>query len=302
MKRAWGLWERFWFEERSVAPLVLIRIAFGFLVLFWALSVLADATTFFGPQGVLAEAPGRDGAWSVLDVWKTDTAATVLVVALAVGAVFLILGLFTRAAALVVFVVFVSLGNRNPFIGNAGDGLVRALSFYVLLAPVGAAFGLDALRRGQSLLEFPKREVWSLRLIQLQMSILYIGTVWAKLRGTDWPDGTAVAYAFRLDDLARFPVPDLGASLALTHVATYGVLVVEFSLGVLVWIRKLRPWVLLAGVCLHLGIEYRMRVGFFSWAILVTYLAWVPADVAERVLARVPRLRSRQWQGSGSTP
>ena len=47
MTRAWQAWERFWFEPRSVAPLVLIRIAFGILVFLWALSVLPDAKTFF---------------------------------------------------------------------------------------------------------------------------------------------------------------------------------------------------------------------------------------------------------------
>jgi uncharacterized membrane protein YphA (DoxX/SURF4 family) len=293
MSRAWAAWERFWFEPRSVAPLVLIRIAFGLLVVLWALSVLPDAKAFFGSSGVLAKAPGRDGAWSVLDLWSSDTAAVILVVLLVAGGLCLMIGLWSRLAAAVVFVAFVSLGNRNPFVGNAGDGLLRILSLYVLLAPVGAAFSVDALRRGRGLLDFPRRPAWPLRLIQIQLSLIYIGTVWAKLRGHDWPDGTAVAYAFRLDDLARFPVPDLGASLLLTHVLTYGVLVLEASLGVLVWVRRLRPWVLLAGVCLHLGIEYRLRVGFFSWAILVTYLAFVPSEVAERVLAWSTRLRSR---------
>ena len=55
-------------------------------------------------------------------------------------------------------------------------------------------------------------------------------------------------------------------------------------------------------VCLHLGIEYRLRVGFFSWAILTTYLSFVPGETAERVLAWGTRLRSRRWLGSGSTP
>ena len=302
MKRAWATWEQFWFEERSVAPLVLIRIGFGILVLLWALSVLPDARTFFSPDGVLAASPGRAGAWSVLDVWKSDAAATAVVVALAIAAVFVILGLGTRIASLVVFVCFVSLGNRNPFIGNSGDGLLRSMSLYVLLAPAGAAFALDALRRGRGLLEFPRREIWALRLMQIQMSLIYLGTVWAKLRGSDWPDGTAVSYAFRLDDLARFPAPDVGSSLLVTHLLTWGTLVVEFALGALVWIRPLRKWVLLAGVCLHLGIEYRLRVGFFSWTILLLYLAWVPGEVAERVLGRVARLRSPRWQGSGSTP
>jgi hypothetical protein len=302
VRRAWQAWERFWFEPRSVAPLVLIRIAFGTLVFLWALSVLPDARTFFGPGGVLADPPSRDGAWSVLHVWDTGTAAVVLVVLLGIGGLLLVVGLWSRAAAAVVFVAFVSLGNRNGFIGNSGDALMRVLSLYVLLAPVGAAFSVDALRRGQSLLDFPRKPAWPLRLIQIQVSLIYLGTVWAKLRGHAWPDGDAVAYAFRLEDLARFPAPDVGASTLVTHVLTYGTLVVEAALGVLVWVPRARKWVLLAGVCLHLGIEYRLRVGFFSWTILTTYLSFVPGETAERVLARVARLRSRRWLGSGSTP
>lgn len=277
-------WERFWFAPRSLAPLALVRIAFGLLVFLWALSVLPDAKTFFGPDGVLTDPPSRDGAWSVLHVWDSGTAAVVLVVLLGLGGLLLAAGVWTRAASVVVFVAFVSLGNRNGFIGNSGDALLRVLSLYVLLA------------------QFAPRSTWPLRLVQIQVSLIYVGTVWAKLRGHAWPDGDAVAYAFRLEDLARFAVPDVGNSVFVTHVLTYGTLVVEGALGVLVWVPRLRPWVLLAGVCLHLGIEYRLRVGFFSWAILTTYLAFVPGEVAERALARLPRLRSRRWLGSGSTP
>ena len=38
----------------------------------------------------------------------------------------------------------------------------------------------------------------------------------------------------------------------------------------------LRPWVLLAGVALHLGIDYAVRVGFFSYAVFVAYIAFLP--------------------------
>lgn len=284
MSRVWSSWERFWFGPVSRAPLVLLRIAFGLLVFLWAVSVLPDAKTFFGQDGVLADPPGRDGAWSVLHVWHSGAAPVVLVALLGIGGLCLLLGRWTRVASVLVFVCFVSLGNRNGFIGNSGDALLRVLSLYVLLA------------------QFAPRATWPLRLIQIQVSLIYVGTVWAKLRGHNWPDGDAVAYAFRLEDLARFAIPDVGSSAFLTHVLTYGTLVVEASLGVLVWVPRLRLWVLLAGVCLHLGIEYRLRVGFFSWAILTTYLAFVPGDVAERVLARITRLRSRRWLASASTP
>jgi hypothetical protein len=190
-----------------------------------------------------------------------------------------------------VFVAFVSLSKRNPFVGNSGDGLIRVLALYLMLAP--AAAGLR---------DFPRRAPWALRLIQVQISLLYLATVWAKLRGSTWPDGTAVGYAFRIEDLTRFPLPDLGQWLALTNALTWAALAIELSIGVLVWNRRLRPWVLLAGVCLHLGIEYRLRVGFFSWAVLVGYLAFVPGEVAERLLGGLDaRLRSARWARSGST-
>jgi len=67
--------------------------------------------------------------------------------------------------------------------------------------------------------------------------------------------------------------------------------VVRIAFGLLVWNRKLRPWVLLAGVGLHLAIDLTIRVGFFSYAILLLYLAFIPPEVMDRWLVALrPRL------------
>jgi HTTM domain len=119
----------------------------------------------------------------------------------------------------------------------------------------------------------------------VQVSILYIAAVWAKVRGTTWNDGTAVSYAFRIEDVSRFPVPGFVTdSLILANLMTFGTLAVELSIGILVWNRVLRPWVLLLGVGLHLGIDYAVRVGFFSYAVLVAYVAFVPPDAARSLI------------------
>ena len=121
--------------------------------------------------------------------------------------------------------------------------------------------------------------------MQIQVSILYIAAVWAKVRGATWNDGTAVSYAFRIEDVARFPVPGfITDSLVLANLLTFGTLAVELSIGMLVWNRVLRPWVLLLGIGLHLGIDYAVRVGFFSYAVLVAYVAFVPPDVARSLI------------------
>jgi hypothetical protein len=134
-----------------------------------------------------------------------------------------------------------------------------------------------------------------LRLIQVQMSILYFTAFWVK-SGPTWHEGTAVSYALRVGDLERLPLPEfITTSALIANLMTYGTLAVEFALGVLVWKRKLRPWVLLLGVGLHLGIDYAVRVGFFSYAILVLYIAFIPPETmsawltaARRRLERLP--------------
>ena len=78
--------------------------------------------------------------------------------------------------------------------------------------------------------------------------------------------------------------------MLVSNLLTYGTMAVEVSLALLVWNRALRPWVIGAGLLVHLGIELTIRVGFFTPALLVLYLAWLPPDWPHRHL---PALRGR---------
>lgn len=46
---------------------------------------------------------------------------------------------------------------------------------------------------------------------------------------------------------------------------------------------------------IHLGIDLFLDIGFFSYAVLLAYIAFIPPDVADRLLAR---LRSATGVGS----
>ena len=283
-------WDRFWFEPVSTASVALFRIAFGALVFFWTLSLSPSLFAFFSGNGILPERPRLlGGAWSLLDAFGGDTAVALVYVALLLASVCLTFGFKSRLSAFVVFVCVVSLTRRNPWVLNSGDIFIRVLSFYMLFMPAGVALSVDRwLRERHDFWAFPTKPVWPLRLVQVQLSILYVTAVWDKVRGTTWNDGTAVSYAFRIGDLQRFPVPGFVVdSVVLANVLTFGTLAIELSLGILVWNRKLRPWVLLAGVALHLGIDYAVRVGFFSYVVLVAYIAFLPPDTVESWVASV---------------
>jgi hypothetical protein len=71
--------------------------------------------------------------------------------------------------------------------------------------------------------------------------------------------------------------------LLLVNLATWGTLALELALGVLVWNRRLRPWVLAAGVIMHMMIMITIAMAFFSLAMFVLYLAWISPDTVERL-------------------
>jgi hypothetical protein len=284
-------WQRFWFEPVSTAPLALFRIAFGLVAFFWGISLLPDVIAFYTKRGILPDQPTFSGdfhgAWGVLGIFESKTAAIALAVLLIVAAACLAVGLFSQLAALLVCIALLSFQRRNPFVVNAGDVLMRILAFYLIFAPAGAAFSIGRYLRhkGRDFWEFPRRAPWALRLLQIQFSVIYLMAAWTKTQGTTWNNGTAVSYALRIEDLSRFPVPSFVTHSELfSNVFSFGTLALELSLAILVWNRKLRPWVLLGGITLHLGIEYSIRVGFYGLAILSLYLVWLPPERAESIL------------------
>jgi hypothetical protein len=281
-----GGWNRFWFEPMSTSTLAVVRIAFGVVILAWAVSLAPDLFAFYSDDGIVPSQPDDypgTGAWGVLGIFESDLAVVVVYLLLLLASLAVIVGFQARIASLVLFVCVLSFTRRDPWILNSGDLFLRVLAFYLVFAPTGAALSLDAWRKSsERFWEFPLRAPWALRLIQVQLTILYLAAVWAKARGSSWNDGTAVSYALRIGDLERFPVPDFVTdSLVISNLMTYGTLATELAIPILVWNRRLRPWVLLFGVFLHLGIDYGVRVGFFTFAILVLYIAFVPPKTME---------------------
>lgn len=302
-----NLWNGFWFDPQSTSSLALFRIAFGLVATGWTTSLIPNVMAFYGPDGILPSPPGRQPyEWGLL-FWFSGPAVVIAVVAVTLAAAIAVtLGAFTRTAAVLLALGMMCIEQRNVLVTNAGDSVIRDLAFLLVLTPAGAALSVDRLRKTrQRFWEFPARAPWGFRLIQIQISVGYLSALWQKYSNEPWRDGRAVSYALRTQDVARLPVPSfVTGSVAMTGALTFGTLAVEFALGVLVWNRELRPWVLGLGVCLHLGIDYSITVGFFGWAMLAGYLGFVPPETTTRgvLAARGWFRRLRRSTPLGSAP
>lgn len=307
--RVGAAWQRFWFTPQPTSTLAVFRITFGLLVFAWTLAFVPDVNAFFGAHGVEARPPLNlsNGWWGVLNISDAHGLVVGLYAMLLVASLALAVGYRTRLASVLVFVGVMSIERRAPAVLNGGDDLLRILSFFFMFAPAGAALSVDRWRKHRdSFWEFPARAPWALRLIQVQVSVMYLASVWEKLQGAPWRNGTAVSLSLGLQDLQRFPAPGfITHSLVISSVMSYSTLAIELMVGVLVWNRAARPLVLALGASLHLGIDIFLRVTFFSETVLTSYIAFLSPAAAIAVVLflrdRLLRSADRARQISSST-
>ncbi|HLJ17710.1 MAG TPA: HTTM domain-containing protein [Bryobacteraceae bacterium] len=284
-------WDSFFFEPTSPVPIALFRIAYGGLVIATLLLLWPDWLTWYGPHAWVSLStmhqvePGtRLNIFAVIP--QNDNWVEGLFWVFVGSAVSLTIGLLTRLNNLIVFLCLTSIQQRNLFITHGGDTFLRLAGFFLIFAPAGAAVSVDRLiriRRGKEDAAVVRpRSPWAQRMIQIQLALLYFAAFCSKAEGAPWVQGTALFYVYHLDELRRFPVPSWFLQPTVLKLGTWAALALEFSLGVLIWIKDFRYYLLALGVLFHLFLEYSLNIPLFEWDVLAAYILFVDAADIER--------------------
>ena len=194
-------WWKFWFRPQPAYTLGLVRMAFGALAIGWTMSLLPDLYALFGPHGVVPKQPEYAYLWGAFAIWTSDQALLIGWILLLVSAIALMVGWHSRLAALAAFILIVSFEHRNIWVFNAGDTAIRIEALLLAISPCGTALSLDQRRATGKFWSAQERPQWPVRLMQVQLSLIYLAAAQAKLNGNAWPQGTAVSYALRLPDM-----------------------------------------------------------------------------------------------------
>jgi hypothetical protein len=201
-----------------------------------------------------------------------------------ISAACLTIGLLTRVNSAIVFICLTSIQQRNLLILHGGDTFLRVAGFFLVFAPAGAALSLDRLIRiwrGKEGVAVQPRRPWAQRMIQFELALLYFAGFCSKIEGGSWVQGTALYYVYHLDELQRFPIPSWFFRPMMLKLGTWFALVLEFSLGVLIWIKELRYPLLALGLLFHLSLEYSLNIPMFQWDVLSAYVLFIDgADLA----------------------
>jgi len=277
------LWSDVFHDPIPVTTIAVFRVLFGCLLTINSILLIADRQKFLGPDAVLSldrqrQLRKRFSLFHVLP--PTDRSVCALLAIHVVACVMLTVGLMTRTSAIIVFATMVSFHHRNPCVFHSGDTVLRLMTFLLVFSPAGKAFSIDSMLVGRAA-GIPSAGPWCQRLMQIQIAIVYLRTVYWKLQGHSWRDGTAAYYATQLTSYRRFTLPHCLRSVHVARIATWMALLIESSLGSLVWISELRYPTLAAGVLMHLGFELWLNVQLFGWTMMVCLILFVePIDLA----------------------
>jgi Vitamin K-dependent gamma-carboxylase len=287
-------WNAFFFGPQSPIPIAVFRILYSFLVIATLLLLRPDWLTWYGQHAWVSLAtmhqvePGtRLNLFRVIPQSR-GWVESLFWVSLG-SAVLLGIGFLTRLNSVIVFLCLASIQQRNLFITHGGDTFLRVAGFFLMLAPAGAALSMDRLikvRRGKEG-EVSARSPWAQRMIQFELALLYFAAFCSKAQGSPWIDGTALYYVYHLDEIHRFPLPGWFLSPAILRLGSWFALALEFALGVLIWVRELRYYLLAAGLVFHLFLEYSLNLPLFEWDVLSAYILFIEPSDLERAWGRV---------------
>ena len=284
----WGdAWNRFWFTPSEPLVLAVIRIATG-LLLTWSMVVwFLDIDAFFGMNGWQTpenvwRSNDQPWQWSWYFVAVSPSSVRVLCGITLIAALLLTLGLATRLAAIVSLVGLVSAVNRAPLNVFGFDDTLGLLMIPLVIGPAGAVLSLDQFIFARNATSSVQANI-ALRLLQVQLCIVYFFAGCGKLLGASWWEGTALWGAAANIQYRTIDMTWTAAHPFLVNGVTLIALFWEVSYAALIWPRLTRPIVLIMAVLVHLGIGLTMGMMEFGLAMLVANLAFVPVDLFDRI-------------------
>src|SRR5262249_3288632 len=162
-----------------------------------------------------------------------------------------------------VWLLALGFANLNPNLDNAGVEVRNIVLFYLMLCPCGAAWSLDRrFARWRNGLAGPVYVYpWPLRLLFVQLVLIYFCIALYKLGGKQWLEGTSVYYVLCDGTLTRFSYAQLPLPLWLTRPLSWAVLLWEVGFPLWVALRRTRILALGFGVAFHVGILVTLELG-----------------------------------------
>lgn len=182
-------------------------------------------------------------------------------------------GILEKVAALLIWLFSEVLIIQYWDLTNGGENLLVLLLFYnVFLTEKSNASRGPWISAAHNFGLFAAR---------LQVAILYATAGVAKLFGTYWLTGEAFLMVSRVSGYTSQPLAEFAQLFpTFTVVITYAVVAYQLAFPILVWFKKVRPFVLGIGLAFHFGIGFLNGIMDFALIMMASYCLFYPQEKA----------------------
>ena len=284
-------WSQFWFQPRPTTVLEIVRIGIGAALLFHYTMATPFLFEFWGDSGWMPPEIAREqlsNRWmqSVFFYFTSPWQWTAFHAFFLICCTAFTLGWRTSWVKWIVLIGLISYDYRNFVISYGAGSIAVSLVFVLCLAPTGRSMSLDRLRAVRAAKRADLAAVpptyfspWAgacIRLLQLQMVVLFFVSGAEKIRGDMWWWGDALWVAFSVNEFYNgFVLWLFARQYWLVTLGTYATILIELAYAFLIWRRRTRPYLLAAAVWLHLNFMFLLGLVYFSVIMIMGHMSFL---------------------------
>ncbi|WP_375577648.1 HTTM domain-containing protein [Marivirga tractuosa] len=215
--------------------------------------------------------------------------------------VLMIFGIGKRLTILFVFFLFELFQRMNGLVLNGGDNLMKFILLYLVFADSFKFYTINKSNFKNTVLN--KLNNLCTRLsaysIMIHLCLAYFVSGIFKMHADVWFNGVASYYTLSLERFQGTPFNEfLAQNGYFVTISTYGTLFLELYFPVLIWIKKIRYPLLIAGILLHLSIFTLMMIYDFQFVFIMTYCLFLTNKEWENIIHWIKSLKkfTRKWK------
>lgn len=269
-------------SDYSSRQFAVFRIIFGLYLTWHLISLIPHGVELFSSEGIMSGVnPFAGKWWNPLFLENSAKFITPWLFLAALASLSIVIGWMRRISALFLVITWSCLFTANPLIANPSLGYIGMLMLLLTVIPSGEKF-----QPGKN------DPLWKMPAIACATAWVLLGAGYTfsgilKLSSPSWIDGSALE-ALLLNPLARpgfvrdfmLYLPD-----GFLELMTYGVLWLEVLFLPLMFFKRIRPWIWLTMLFIHIGIMFTVDFADLSLGMIMVHLftyqrCWLPAKLA----------------------
>jgi hypothetical protein len=201
-----------------------------------------------------------------------ETVLTISWVLLLSAGALLLLGLFSRTAAIVAWFLHLCVAESGGLLTYGADNFMTTALFYLMLSPLPDRYSLDRWVTQQEAKRPTTFGFWR-RVLQVNLCFVYLVGGLGKLLGSGWWDGSNLWRALIRPPFTLIPAHVLIHFKYLLPLLGISILLLELSYPVFIWLKTTRRIWLGCILAMHVGIGVFMGLYLFALIMIVMNVA-----------------------------